>query len=214
MLSHLIFDLDETIYPRDSGLMQAISERISLYMIDRLGMDPAIVPELRREYWSKYGTTSRGLQLFNDIDVNDYMTFVHDLPLSEYVQPNPDLDAALLRLPQTKVVFTNATVQHAESVLDIVGVRRHFEVILDSLFCENEAKPAVAAYRRVVDYLGVSATSCAMIEDAARNLRPAKSLGIATVLVNPPPGADVEGADYIIERISDIGDLVLSLSHT
>ena len=46
MLSHLVFDCDDTLYPRGSGLMQAISERISRYMIERMGMDPEIVPGL------------------------------------------------------------------------------------------------------------------------------------------------------------------------
>ena len=48
MLEVLVFDLDETMYPRRSGLMQAISGRISAYMIERMGMDPDIVPSLRR----------------------------------------------------------------------------------------------------------------------------------------------------------------------
>ncbi|MBN1933300.1 MAG: pyrimidine 5'-nucleotidase, partial [Anaerolineae bacterium] len=65
MLNVLIFDLDETIYPRSSGLMQEISRRINLYMIEKMGMDPAIVSRLRREYWEHYGTTSRGLQLLH-----------------------------------------------------------------------------------------------------------------------------------------------------
>ena len=47
-----------------------------------------------------------------------------------------------------------------------------------------------------------------MVEDAARNLRPAKALGMTTVLVAPPAGADLEGVDYVITRIADIGRVV------
>ena len=208
MLQYLVFDLDETIYPRDSGLMQEISRRINLYMIAKLGMDPASVSRLRREYWDKYGTTSRGLQLLHDIDVEEYMAFVHDAPLHDYIAPDPELDAALASLPQRKVIFTNATAAHARAVLDVVGVAHHFEATYDAFFVENESKPAPGAYRRLLSALGVGGEACLMIEDTVRNLRPAKAVGMATVLVSPPPGADVQGADYVIDRIADIGRVV------
>ena len=208
VLEYLIFDLDETIYPRASGLMRAISERISLYMIERLGMDPVVVPGLRREYWDRYGTTSRGLQLLHGIDVHDYMGYVHDIRLEQYIGPNQALDEALGALPERKVIFTNATAEHARAVLEVVGVTRHFEAVYDALFVENESKPAKSAYRRLLEALGVPGGLCLMVEDAARNLRPAKSLGMTTVLVDPPSDGDVDGADYVIGRIADIRRVV------
>jgi putative hydrolase of the HAD superfamily len=208
VLDYLIFDLDETIYPRASGLMRAISERISLYMIERLGMDPAIVPALRRSYWEQYGTTSRGLQLLHGLDVADYMDFVHDLPLEEYIGPDPTLDSALASLKQRKVIFTNATAGHAYSVLRVVGIDHHFDAVYDAMFAGNEGKPAQGAYLRLLDDLGTSGALCLMVEDSARNLRPAKLLGMTTVLVDPPSGADVEGVDYIIDRVADVARIV------
>lgn len=208
MLSHLVFDCDDTLYPRGSGLMQAISERISLYMIERMGMDPEIVPGLRRAYWEQYGTTSRGLQAVYGLDVDEYMHYVHDLPLDAYIRPNPALDATLDALPQRKVVFTNATAEHARAVLEVIGVEHHFEGIYDAFFVENEGKPALSAYHRFLDALGVKGEACLMAEDTARNLRPARALGMVTVLVDPPPDGDVDGADYVIEQIADIGQVV------
>jgi putative hydrolase of the HAD superfamily len=212
MLEYLVFDLDETIYPRGSGLMQAISERISQYMIERLAMDPATVPGLRRMYWEKYGTTSRGLQLLHAIDVEDYMRYVHDVRLTDYIGPDPLLDQALCGLKQRKIVFTNATERHARAVLDVVGVAHHFEAIYDALFFGNEVKPAPGAYQRLLHELNVDGSACLLVEDAARNLRPARELGMLTVLVDPPPDAETEGADYCLARIADIGDLVKEIS--
>lgn len=208
MLQYLIFDLDETLYPRKSGLMQAISDRISVYMIERMGMDPDVVPTLRRRYWQEYGTTSRGLQLLYHIDVDDYMRFVHDIPLSEYIGPNACLDAALASLPQRKVVFTNATAQHAQAVLQVVGVAHHFAAIYDALFFRNESKPAPAAYQRLLEELRAAGRACLMVEDSARNLLPARALGMVTVLVDPAPDADVDGADYVIDEIAEIAKVV------
>ena len=208
MLEYLLFDLDETIYPRGSGLMQAISERISLYMIERMGMDPEVVPELRRAYWEKYGTTSRGLQIRHGLDVPEYMHYVHDLPLENYLEPNRALDSALASLPQTKVVFTNATDEHARAVLKAVGVAHHFGPVYDAFFARNEGKPAPGVYRRLLDDLGAPGNVCLMVEDSARNLRPAKLLGMTTVLIDPPAGADTEGVDHVIEKIADIAQVV------
>jgi putative hydrolase of the HAD superfamily len=207
VLSHLIFDCDDTLYPRGSGLMQAISERISRYMIERMGMDPESVPRLRRAYWREYGTTSRGLQVLHELDVEDYMHYVHDLPLEQYIRPDPAFDEVLAALPQRKVVFTNATAEHARAVLRVMGVDRHFTGIYDAFFLRNEGKPALSGYCRLLGALGADGQTCLFAEDSARNLRPAKELGMVTVLVDPPDG-DVDGADFVIERIADIGRVV------
>jgi putative hydrolase of the HAD superfamily len=208
VLEYLVFDLDETIYPRSSGLMQAMGERISAYMIERLGMDPAVVPALRRTYWHEYGTTSRGLQLLHDIDVQDYMEYVHDLPLRDYIGPNLALGEMLGTLPQRKVVFTNATAAHAHAVLDVVGIASHFEAVYDAFFVGNESKPAPGAYRRLLSALEVSGAKCMMIEDTARNLRPARALGMVTVLIDAAPEKDLGGVDYVIDDIVELGRIV------
>jgi putative hydrolase of the HAD superfamily len=211
VLEYLVFDLDETIYPRGSGLMQAVSERISLYMIERIKMAPEIVPRLRHDYWEKYGTTSRGLQLLHGLDMDDYMQYVHDVPLSDYIGRDPALDAALRSLPQRKVIFTNATAAHAQAVLGVVGVAHHFEAVFDVYFAGNQGKPALGSYRRLLDALDVPGHRCLMAEDTARNLRPARQLGMTTVLVAPLPGGDVDGADYVIDRAADITRVVADL---
>ncbi len=208
MLQYLIFDLDETLYPRRSGLMQAVSVRIDRYMVERMGMSPAQVSALRREYWERFGTTSRGLQILHHIDVDDYMEFVHNVPLRHYIGPDASLEAMLAALPQRKVVFTNATAAHARAVLDVLGVTRHFEAIYDSYFVGNESKPAVAGYQRLLDALHEPAERCLMIEDMGRNLRPARDLGMIGVLVDPRPGDDCTVAHYVIPAIHDLARVV------
>jgi putative hydrolase of the HAD superfamily len=136
------------------------------------------------------------------------MRFVHDLAIEDYVGANPALDVALSSLPQRKVIFTNATADHARAVLEVVGVARHFDAVYDVYFAGNEGKPALGAYRRLLQDLGASGDACMMVEDSARNLRSAKSLGMTTVLVDPPQGADTDGVDYIIEQIADIAQVV------
>lgn len=38
--SHIVFDLDETLYDRRTGLMDEISRRITLWLQERLSLSP------------------------------------------------------------------------------------------------------------------------------------------------------------------------------
>ncbi len=66
------------------------------------------IPAIRRHYFETYGTTLRGLQKHHQVDTDDYLAYVHDLPLEQYIQPNPALHDLLVSLPQRRFIFTNA----------------------------------------------------------------------------------------------------------
>jgi putative hydrolase of the HAD superfamily len=206
-----VFDLDQTIYPRHSGLMEAIGGRVMAYMIERMGMDPEIVPELRRRYYREYGTTSRGLSALHGLDVDDYMAYVHDLPLDKYIGPDPELDAVLGGLLQRKVIFTNATAAHAHAVLEVMRLAHHFDGIYDVYYCGNKGKPALSAYLLLLDTLGARAENCLLIEDSVANLVPARRLGMTTVLVDPPLDTALDGVDYVISRLAEIAGVIREL---
>jgi putative hydrolase of the HAD superfamily len=207
----ILFDLDETLYPRRAGIMDQIRTLILAYMQRRLEMSPEEADAVRSRYLHAYGTTMRGLQAHHGIDAEDYLDFVHRLPLEDYIGANPALDEALAAIPQTKVVFTNATREHAERVLDVLGVRHHFEHIVDIRDMSFESKPEPSAYRRICALLEQDPEACMLVEDNVRNLVPAKELGMVTVLVSEndirPEGAP-RGVDYVIPRIEAIGELV------
>jgi putative hydrolase of the HAD superfamily len=93
-------------------------------------------------------------------------------------------------------------------VLDVVGIAHHFGPVYDVYFAGNEGKPAPGVYRRLLDDLGVPGEACLMVEDSERNLGPAKSLGMTTVLVDPPNGASGVKVDYVIDEIADIARVV------
>jgi len=206
MFKYLILDLDETLYPRSTGLMAEIGRRIPLYMIERMGFAPDEAEWLRRRYFMQYGTSLRGLQIENDVDADDYLRFVHDVPVEEYLAPNAALDAMLDRIRLDKVIFTNADAAHARRVMERLGVTRHFSQVIDIRVVDYHCKPDPEAYRRVLDVLGVPGTACVMVEDAARNLRPARELfGMTTVIVD---GQVAEGVDYAIGDLMQLEGLL------
>lgn len=212
MITTLLFDLDDTLYPPGSGIMTQIRDRILRYIQDRLGLSAEDADVLRRNYLHRYGTTMRGLQMNHAIDAEDYLHYVHDFPLHTYLEANPRLDAALQAIPHEKVVFTNASREHAERVLAVLGIAAHFSAIVDVRDMEYESKPQPGAYRRVCDLLNVPPESCLLIEDNVRNLLPARALGMVTVLVNHDGSAPTGGIDYVIQRIEQIERVVRQLT--
>ncbi|MGQ9457576.1 MAG: pyrimidine 5'-nucleotidase [Anaerolineae bacterium] len=199
----LLIDLDDTVYPTDCGLMKEVGRLILRYMVERMGIPPEEAVVLRRQYYLQYGTTLRGLQEHHQVDTEDSLAFVHQIPLERYLHPDPELDAALAVLPQEKVIFTNATAEHAWRVLDLVGIRHHFRRVVDLRALGYVNKPDPGAYRRALSLLRVPAEACALVEDSVRNLRPAKALGMATILVGQD-GADEEGVDVAIPKLAHL----------
>jgi len=207
-LKFIIFDLDDTLYPRDSGLMQEVGRRIQTWLCDHLGVtwEEAIV--LRREYFHRYGTTMGGLIAEHDVDVHDYLVFVHDIPVEEYLESNPALDAMLASIPLRKAVYTNSTAEYGWRVLRALGVADHFERVIGIEEVGLRNKPYRDAYERMLALLDAQGPECILVEDAARNLRPAKALGITTVLVDAEPG---EGVDFVVESVLEVGRVVAQM---
>ncbi|HEX2989388.1 MAG TPA: hypothetical protein VHO49_01860, partial [Anaerolineales bacterium] len=111
--STLFFDLDDTLYPSSSGLWHAIKERMTRYMLERMAIPEADVPLLREQYFKMYGTTLRGLQERHNVDTEDYLAYVHDVPLTEFLKPDPVVREVIASLPTRNLVFTNADANHA-----------------------------------------------------------------------------------------------------
>jgi putative hydrolase of the HAD superfamily len=126
---YLIMDLDETLYPRRAGLMDEISRRIPLYMVQRMGFAPEKADALRKRLFVQYGTSLRGLQLEYHIDADDHLHFVHDVPVEEYLAPDPALDAMLGRIRLKKAIFTNADTAHARCVVSAGRQAGDFELV-------------------------------------------------------------------------------------
>jgi putative hydrolase of the HAD superfamily len=208
-IRYVLFDLDETMYATETGIMDLISDRINQYMSLRLGIDPEDVAGMRRGYYEQYGTTGRGLFLHHDIDVCDYFHFVHDLPVEDVLEPDPRLDQMLEGLDTEKIIFTNATAAHARRVLRALQVDRHFERIVDIEALGYVPKPDLRAYRHALQLLQVRGEECLLVDDRLRNLRPGRELGMTTVLVGlDRPG---DGADFVVGDVVEIGDVVRRL---
>jgi len=180
----IFFDLDDTLYPPNSGLWNAIRDRMVRYMIERLNISPELVPELRKSYFETYGTTLKGLQIHYQINTDEFLAYVHDLPLHEYLKPDPELRRIILSLPQNKWIFTNADDAHARRVINQLELTDCFYGIIDIKATEFICKPELRAYQMALSLTGEDNPSkCVLIEDSPRNIRPARELGFYTILL-------------------------------
>ena len=211
-ISHLIFDLDDTLYPPGNGLWGEIGERINRFMIERIGIDPALVNDVRRQYYQTYGTSLRGLMInYPQMSPDDYLAFVHAVDLARYITPNPALGKMLATLPQPKSIFTNSDINHANRVLTRLGVARHFETIVDIRAMGFENKPLPQAYQALLKHLNAQPADCILIEDSVRNLRPAHALGMTTIFVGDGSTPD-PAVDFRVEAILETGEVIQKLT--
>ncbi len=208
MISHVLFDLDNTLYPQSSGLWEAIGDRINLYMTQRLGMRPDEVSRKRDDFLVAFGTTLNALRHYYGIDPDEFLAFVHDLPLQNYIGYDPSLDQMLERLPVRKVIFTNADAPHARRVLACLRIARHFERIIDIHALEFVNKPDRRAYLKALDYISARPEECVFVEDSLINIRPARAMGMLTVLVRNGNRAD--GADHHIRHVTELESILQS----
>jgi putative hydrolase of the HAD superfamily len=192
----LYFDLDDTLYPASSGLWDAIRERMNIYMQKFMNLPVDEIVRIRQGYLEKYGTTLRGLQAHYQVDAEDYLAFVHDLPLEKYIRPDPSLRTLLLSLPQKRWIFTNADHNHANRVINILGLTGCFDGIIDILAIDFACKPDKVAYARALRKAGDNdPTRCVIFDDTVRNLAPAREMGFFTILVGK------NGSEPLVDRV-------------
>ena len=196
----IFFDLDETLYPPSTGLWQAIKDRMNLYMRERMGIPEKDVPILREKYYKLYGTTLRGLIEHHRVDEQDFLAFVHDLPLKDYLTPNPLQREIIASLPTRNLIFTNADANHARRVLAALELDDLFETIIDVNEVSPYCKPMPESFAIAQELAEEpDPRRCVIIDDLPRTTRAALEVGMASILYGteePTPDASGVFTDW------------------
>lgn len=179
-----VFDLDDTLYPKHTGVFDQVGARIQLYLQRHFSISPDEAIAVRRDYYRRHGTTLRGLIVEQGIAPDAFLDFVHDIDPSP-LAPDPALVAAIGRLPGRRFVLTNGSRSHAERIMARIGFGDQFEDIFDIIRADFLPKPHPDTYRRFLDENAIDPATAVMFEDLPRNLEVPKALGMATVLVLP-----------------------------
>ena len=207
-----VFDLDNTLYCASSNLFAQISARMTDFIVDFLEVEHDEAFRVQKKYFQEYGTTLRGLMHCHDIDPYRFMDHVHDIDLG-VIGPDPALARALSALHGRKIIFTNGSNDHAHRVMARLGISDHFEGVFDIADSGFVPKPAPDVYRLLVDRYDINAKCSVMVEDMARNLKPAAELGMTTVWVRTETVWGQEGSDagYIDHSVDNLGEWLSEL---
>jgi putative hydrolase of the HAD superfamily len=203
----IFFDLDDTLYPPTAGLWGAIKERMNDYMRERLNIPAGQVSGLREKYYREFGTTTRGLQAYHNLDTRDFLAYVHDLPLKDYLTPNPTLRRVIASLPTRNLIFTNADSAHADRVLTVLGLRDLFTGIVDVNAIAPYCKPMPESFQIAMRAACESDPSkCVMIDDLPNTTRAARKAGLFSILYHEHFTAD--SADAHLADWNDLRDIL------
>jgi putative hydrolase of the HAD superfamily len=175
-----LFDLDNTLYRADCGVFAQIEARMTDYVARFTGLPRDQARVLQKSLYRAHGTTLNGLMRLHGADPDDYLAYVHDIDLS-VLAPDPDLNAALTRLPGQRYIFTNGCRHHAVRILERIGMTHLFQDIWDIRTIGFTPKPEAAAYDAVVAAVGLESHRAAMFDDIVHNLVAARALGMTTV---------------------------------
>ena len=118
-----VFDLDNTLYPRDCNLFAQIDVKMKAFISELLNVDVDEAHRIQKQYFRTHGTTLRGLMENHGL-APEFLDYVI---LTSPVLPNPTLDDVLHRIDSRKVIFTNGSCA-AENVLGRLGITHHFDI--------------------------------------------------------------------------------------
>lgn len=197
-----VFDLDNTLYPREIRLFDQIEARMTGYVMRVLGVERDRAEMLRASYWREHGTTLAGLMREHALDPVPYLAEVHDIDLS-MVAELPALRDAIAALPGRRIVYTNGSREHARRVTRALGLDGTFHALYGIEDAGHVPKPAEEAFGAIFALDGLDASRSAMFEDDPRNLAVPHRLGMRTVLVG-----EAETAPHVDHRTDDLADFL------
>ncbi len=202
-----IFDLDNTLYPASCDLFGLIDQRMTDYVARLTGMEREEARVYQKALFHTHGTTLSGLMQAHEVDPHHFLADVHDIAMDVLAEDRRVIEA-LACLPGRKLIFTNGDGAYAGRVLAKLGLSESFEAIHDIHACAYDPKPNPPAYAAMCAALRVRPETALFVEDMARNLKPAKALGMTTVWINngSDQGPAGETPDYIDYEIADLGE--------
>ena len=201
-----VIDLDNTLYAAESGVFARMDKRMTAYVASQLGVDDAEANRLRIKYWKEYGTTLRGMMLHHNMEPEGFLHDVHDIDAHELIGRDELLDRALARLPGRKVIHTNGIREHAERILEALGVLHHFERIYDIRFNDYIPKPDSETLAMLIEAEGCDPERTLVVDDMGENLAAAARLGCKTVWITR--GVENGTWDYHIPSFHHLPDVM------
>lgn len=185
MISYILFDLDNTLYPESSPLGPELSRRINAYAAEYLGVSLEEAERLRQSEMRPYGTTMRWLMIrYGLSDLNDYIERIHPEDVAPFIPRDARLPELLDSIAQPKSILTNSSRSHAGRVLRHLGIEDRFEHVFDLGYSNFRGKPHRETYEQVLDSIGRRPHEVLFVDDIPDYIRGFTDIGGRAVLVD------------------------------
>ena len=215
LIRNWVFDLDNTLYPASARLFDQMDVKMTAYVARVLSVDLVEARRIQKAYFFDHGTTLAGLMAEHGVDPHHFLADVHDIEM-DVLDANAPLAAAIARLPGRKIVFTNADTPYATRVLDRLGLGESFEAIHDIHAMNLMPKPHASAYAGFCAAFDIDPRESLFADDMARNLTPAKAIGMTTVWIDngseQSPDAARDHIDFTVPVLAPWLETILETS--
>ena len=180
---------------------------MSKYISDKLNISVEEAKKIQKNYFYEYNTTLNGMIKNHKINPDEFLDFVHDINI-DFLQKDPALAKEIENLNGKKIIFTNGSRKHAINVTKQLGIDQLFDDIFDIVDAEFIPKPSLEPYKKLIKKHKIDPKLCVLVEDIARNLKPAYEMGMKTVWIeNDEPWAskfsDNEFVNYRTDNLSE-----------
>ena len=188
-IKYWIFDLDNTLYSGKTKVFKQVDKRMSKYISNKLSISAEEAKKIQKNYFHEYNTTLNGMIKNHKIDPDEFLEFVHDIDI-DFLQKDRELAEEIGKLHGKKIIFTNGSRKHAINVTSRIGIQQYFDGIFDIIDSDFIPKPSIEPYKKLVEKHKIDPKLSVLVEDIARNLKPAYEMGMKTVWIeNDEPWA-------------------------
>mgnify|MGYP001447002942 CR=1 FL=1 len=208
-IKNFIFDCDGVLYKDLEAVFGQVSKRMTEYISKKLDLDLKKAKELQTNYFHKYNTSLNGLMIHHDINPEEFLKYVHEINL-DFLKKDLVLRKELLKLNAKKFVFTNGSHDHVINITKHLGIDDVFDGAFDITDCNYIPKPAIEPYKKLINKFDIDPNETVFIEDIAKNLEPAKKVGMKTVwLINDEYwGKKDSDKDFIDLKIDNLSSFL------
>ena len=212
-IKNFIFDCDGVLYKDLEKVFGQVSKKMTEYIAKKLNLDLKKAKELQTNYFHKYNTSLNGLMIHHEINPDEFLKYVHDINL-DFLEKDLVLRKELLKLEAKKIVFTNGSNDHVANITKHLGIDDLFDGVFDIVDCNFIPKPAIESYEKLSKEFNINPNETLFIEDIAKNLEPAKKLGMKTVwLVNNEYwGKKDSDKDFIDLKIKNLSSFLKEIN--
>ena len=212
-IKYWIFDLDNTLYSGDTKVFDQVDKKMSKYISGKLNVSIEEAKKIQKNYFYEYNTTLNGMIKNHKIDPDEFLEFVHDINI-DFLQKDPELAKEIEKLDGKKIIFTNGSRKHAINVSKQIGIEQLFDDIFDIVDAEFIPKPLLEPYKKLVKKHKIDPKLCVLVEDIARNLKPAYEMGMKTVWIenDEPWASEFSDGDFVNFRTNNLSEFLRKIN--